>query len=82
MNICQPVPLALVFEGEFFVVNTHQMQQGCLEVVDVDRVFGNVVAEVVGFSIGNAGFATASGHPDGEAAGRVVAAIVGFGELS
>src|SRR3954471_3561307 len=56
------------------------MQGGGLEVMDVDRVAGDVVAVVVGFAVGEAGLDAAAGHPEGEAAAVVVAAVVVLGE--
>ena len=49
------------------------MQDGGLEVVDVDLVLGDVEAEVVGFAVG-AGFGAATGHQGGEGLRVVVAA--------
>ena len=47
MHIRQAKFAALEAVGEPLVVDTEQVHDGGLEVVDVDRVFGNVVAEVV-----------------------------------
>ena len=41
---------AEVAEGEAFVVDAKELENGSLEVVDVDRVFGDVEAEVVGLT--------------------------------
>ena len=51
-----------------------------MQVVDVDRVVGDVVAEVVGLAVGDAGLDAAAGQPDGEAARVVVAAVVVGGQ--
>src|SRR5437868_6018485 len=45
-----------------------------MEVVDGDGVFGDVVADLVGGAIGQAGAEAAAGHPAGEGALVVVAA--------
>ncbi len=75
-NVCKPVSAALVFKGEFFVVEPHQVHYGSVEVVHMNGVFDDVVSEFVGFSVNDTGFHAAAGHPDGEAAGMVIAAVV------
>jgi hypothetical protein len=58
------------------------VQDGGVEVVDVDGILGDVVAELVGARRRCAGLDAAAGHPDGEAAGMMIAAVVGRGELA
>ena len=41
---------SLIFEGEPLVIDPHQVQDGGIEVVNVDGVAGDVVPEVVGFA--------------------------------
>src|SRR6185312_16071222 len=67
---------ALEAVGEARVVEAEEVEDGGVEVVDVDGVFGDVEAEVVGFAEGDAGFYTAAGEPIGEAVGVMVAAVV------
>ena len=62
-----------VVVGEAFVVEAQKVEDGGLEVVDVDFVLGDVEAEVVGLAVG-AGFGAAAGHQGGEGLGVVVAA--------
>ncbi len=71
----ETVAEAVVFEAE-------QVQDGGVEVADVEGVFDDVVGEVVGFAIDGAAFGTAAGHPHGEAAGVVVATVVVSGEAA
>lgn len=71
---------SLEAEGEFFVVDAECVEDGGVEVVDMDGVFDNVVAEVIGLAVDDAGLDAAACHPDGEASGVVVSAVVGFGE--
>ena len=78
-DVGEAVASTLVFEGKFFMIESHEVEDGGVEIVDVDGVPDDVVAEVVGLAI-YAGFYAAAGHPDGKAAGVVVAAIVLFGE--
>ena len=62
-----------VVVGEAFVVEAEEVEDGGLEVVDVDLVLGDVEAEVVGFAVG-AGLGAAAGHEGGEGLRVVVAA--------
>ena len=82
MHIRQPEPPALEFVGEPFVVDAHQMQQGSVEIVNVYRIFDDIVAEIVGFSVTDPGFDTGAGHPHCEAARVVITAIIGRAELT
>jgi hypothetical protein len=64
------------------VVDSHDVQDRRLQVVHVDRVLGDVVAEVVGRAVGEARLDAAARHPAGEAARVMIAAVVGRGELA
>ena len=92
MDVGEAEAAALVLEDELRVIDAQQVQDRRLQIVDVDGaggegvfggierlavVVGDVVAVVVGAAVGDAGLDAAAGHPDGEAAGVVVAAVVG-----
>ena len=62
--------------GEAFVVDAEDVEHRGVQVAEVDRVFGDVVAEVVGAAVFDAGLHAGAGEPDGEAAAVVVAAHV------
>lgn len=72
-----------VVVGEAFVIEAEEVEDGGLEVVDVDFVLGDVEAEVVGFAVG-AGFGAAACHESGEglwvvvASGHTAESRVGF----
>ena len=68
--------------SEFFVVEAEQVQNGGVEVVDVDYFFDGFEAEFVGGAVDVAAFDAAAGHPDGEAVGVVVAACGGFAAVA
>lgn len=72
----------MVFVNELFVVDAHEVHERGLEVVHMYGVFDDVVAEVVGLAIAEAGFYACSGHPHAETAWVVVAAVVVFGEFA
>ena len=76
-HICKPVAAAKMFECEFLVINTHEVQNGGVKIVYMHRVLNNVVTKFVRFPI-HAGLHTAARHPDGEAPGVMVAAIIIF----
>src|SRR5215211_495547 len=75
VHVGQAEVAALEAEGQLLVVDPKQVQQRRLEVVDVDGVLGDVVAEVVACVVGKAPLRPAAGHPDREAIGVVVAAV-------
>ena len=97
VDVGETVLAALEFVGELGVVDPELVEEGGVEVMDVDGflvVLGgvrinrgsvfvdDVVAEVIGLAEGHAGFDAAAGGPEGEAAGVVVAAVVFAREFS
>lgn len=79
VDVCEPVIATLKAEGEAFVVEAEEVEDGSLEVVDVDFVFGDAEAEFVTGAVA-AGFGAAAGHDHGVAIGIMVAAQdVAFG---
>src|SRR2546423_8183451 len=80
MHICQAEMATLEFKGELFVVDAEAVQDGGVEVVDVDGAVNDVVAVIVGFAVGNARLDAASGHPQGETTAMMVAAMIVFGQ--
>ena len=64
------------WEGEFVVVDAELVQNSGVKVADPDFVFDDIVAIIVGFSVGHATFDAAAGHPGGEAFRVVVAAVL------
>ena len=61
--------------GEAFVVDAELMEDGSLQVVDVNGVLGNVDAVIVGLAVGDTPAHATAGEPVGEAVGMMVAAI-------
>ena len=51
---------------ELFVIDAHEVQDRCLQVVDMNRIFDRVHGELVTFSITNPGLHAAAGHPHGK----------------
>ena len=46
VHIRQPEVAALVAKGQFLMVDAHQVQNGRIQIVNMDRVFGDVVREL------------------------------------
>src|ERR1051325_10060402 len=55
LDVGQPKIAALKPEREFFVIEAEQVQDGRVEIVDVDAVFDGVEAEFVGLAEDGAG---------------------------
>ena len=72
----------LVAIGQFRVVNPQLMQQGGVQVVNVDRLGDRVVAKLVCFTVRQSRLHAAAGKPDCEAARMVVASVSLFGHHS
>ena len=64
------------------MVDAEQAEDGGLEIVDGDGVLDDAVAEIVGGAVGEAGADAAAGQEGGEAAGVMVAAVIGGRELA
>ena len=71
MHVGEAEVTPLEAEGQGFVVDSQEMKDGGLEVVDVNGILGHVVAKSTGATVNHAGFHSAAGHPHREAA-RVV----------
>ena len=76
VNIGQAITAALEFVGETLVIDAEQVHDRGLQVMDVQAVRGDVVAELAGFPVNGSGFDSAACHPDAETARMMVAAKV------
>ena len=74
VDVGEAVVAALEAEGEFGVVEAEEVEDGGVEVVDVDFVFDGVKAELVGLAVSDATFDAAAGEPDGVAVWMMVTA--------
>jgi hypothetical protein len=87
MNICDSKVSALIREGEALVVDAHEPKDRCLEIVNVNRTWrelvlgrknsvsiciDNVVAVVIGSAIGGSRIDSTAGHEDREASWMVI----------
>ncbi len=69
---------ASVSEGQQRVVESQQMEDGGVPVVNVDLVDDRLVAEFIGCAISKTGSNTSARHPDGVTQMIVVPAILGL----
>jgi len=74
VDVGQAVVAALKAGREHGVVEAELLQDGCLQVVDVDGVFRDGETQVVGGSVAEAALDAGSGEHDREAFGEVIAA--------
>src|SRR6185437_16005904 len=70
---------AVAGEGESFVVEAEDVEDGGVDVVDVDLILDGVEAELVGRAEGEARLDAAAGHEHAEAVGVMVAAVLPLG---
>ena len=62
--------------GQFGVVDAHQIENGGVDVVHVDRLFDGLEAEVVGGSVDGAALDRSAGEPHGEAEWIVISTLL------
>src|SRR5215203_1902129 len=62
------------------VVDPETVQQGSLQIVNMDWVLHDVVAEIIRLAVRLAGLDAASRHPRRKAARMMIAAVIVFGE--
>src|SRR6202042_534782 len=68
-------------EGQLLMIEAHQGERRGVEIVDVDGVLYDIIAELVRFAV-HAGLDPTAGHPDRETAGVMVASIIIRRELA
>src|SRR5204862_8215008 len=76
VHVGEPEVAALILERQLRMLDAQQVKDRRLEIMDVDRVLLDVVAEFVGLAEGEAGLHAAARHPDREAARVMVASDV------
>ena len=73
VHVSETVIAALVAEGQLGVLDPQQVQQGRVQIVDVNRVFDDVEAELVGRPESDPRLDPAARHPHRESLRVVVA---------
>ena len=80
VDIRQAEVAALVTEGQFLVVDPHQVQDGGVQIMHMDGVLRDVVREVVRLAILETSLHTPAGHPHRPTAWVVVASVIFTGQ--
>lgn len=78
--IRETIIASLVRVDQLLMVDSQKMQDGCVEIVNMDRILGDVVGEVICFTVYMTLLDPASSEKDAETAWVVVASIVFLGE--
>src|SRR5690348_5123357 len=74
-DIRQTELAALKTVGQLLVINAQNVQDCCLQVVDVDTAFGNIESEIVRAAMHVSGPYASTRHPKGENPAVMVAAV-------
>ena len=82
MNIGQADVTTAEAVGKLLVIDSEEVEKGCMEVVDLQRVFNGLVAPLVGGAEDCSGFDPGSRHPERETEFVVIPAIATLGEWS
>lgn len=72
VHIRQAVIAAFMAEREPFMIHPHRVQKRGMQIVNVDRIPDNIVAEIVRFPVNHPLLDSAAGHPHSEATRMVV----------
>ena len=64
------------------MIDAEAVEDGGVEVLGVNGVANDVVAEFVCFTVGDAAFHSATRHPDGETSRVMIPSEVGLGEFA
>ena len=64
VDVGKTVIAALLAEGQAAVVQAETMENRCVQIVNVNRIAGDVVAIVVGLAVGQAALDPGSGQSD------------------
>src|SRR5262249_48096587 len=76
VDIRQPEMPALELERQPRMIDPQTMQNRRVQIMDMDRVLRDVVAEIVRGAVRDSGLDTATGHPDRETTWMVVPPVV------
>ena len=79
VHVGQTEVSSAVAVGQPFMVQSHQVENGRMQVMDVDYVLDSVPAEVVGGAVDHASPYAAAGQPHREAERMVLAAVLSLG---
>ena len=69
-----------MLEGKLFVIDAEAIQDGGVQIANMNRILDDIISEIVGLAIHRSSFYSSSGHPFRETLGMVVSSIIGFRE--
>ena len=75
VDVGEPVVAALVTICQLLVIDAQLMQDGGLQVVDMDGILGDIDAVIVGLAVAHAATDPSASHPVAEAVGMVVSTV-------
>src|SRR5690606_34108625 len=70
-----------MFENQSLMINSQQMHNRCLEVMNMYRIFHNIVSEFVCFSKYKTFFYTGTCHPDRKTSRMMITPVILFTKL-
>ena len=76
MDIGEAEVSALETIGQTEMIKSQQMEQRRVQIMHMDRILGNIEAEVIGFAMDVTCFQATTGHPHGKGTAVVVATVV------
>jgi hypothetical protein len=71
-NVGQSKVATAVAKSEFFVIESEEMQESGVQIINVHTIFDGLVAEVIGSTVMKSSFYPSACHPDGEGMGVVI----------
>ena len=75
-NAGETLVKALVSNCKAAVIDAHTVENGSIQLVEVHRVFSNIITEIIRGAVGRASRYPSPGEPHREAAGMMVPAVV------
>ena len=82
MNIGESKVATGVAESQLLMVQSEQVQDGGVEVVNVNGILSNPVADVICFAVHDPALHSAAGEPAGKGAGVMISAFAALAILS
>jgi len=82
MHIGQPIAPALELIVEPLMIDAQEMHKCGLKIMDMYRIFHNVVTKIISFTIGESFFDPCAGHPNSKTPGMMIPAIIILGQFT
>jgi hypothetical protein len=72
MHIGQPIPSPLMTIGQALMVDSKQMQHGCLKIMHVHSILHDIVTKLIGFSVLATRLYSTTSHPKRKASRMMI----------